>query len=67
MTSNMVDHMVAPLDDPIRLRTRLPATSVPSSATAAALLVAFAACVRNGNVKGLQLFSENIASLSEIE
>ena len=67
--SNMVEHMVTPLDRPIgfRLRTGVPATGVPRGTSARALLVAIIADMGNGDVEGLQLFGGNIASFSEIE
>ena len=66
--SNMVEHMVTPLNWPFgfRLRTGLPATGIPRGTTARALLVAFIADVGNGNVESLQLFGGNIASFTEI-
>ena len=66
MSSNMVDHVVAPLEYPIRLRTRLPATSVSGRATVTAPLVTFTTRMRNGDVEGLQFFSGNIASCIEV-
>lgn len=69
MASNMIEHMVAPLDRPIgfSLRTGLPATGVSSGASARTLLVAFRADMRNGDVESLQFFGGNIASFMEIE
>lgn len=67
MPSNMVEHMVAPLDWPIRLRLRtgVPATGVSRGTTAGALLVAFNTDMGNGDVESLQLFCGDIASFIE--
>jgi len=55
MATNMIEHMVAPFDHPLRLRTCLPATIVAGCSTARAVLVAFATGVQDGVVEGEQL------------
>jgi hypothetical protein len=66
MASNMVKHMVAPLNHPIRLRTGVPVAGVPRGSTARALFVAFTALMRHRVVEGLQFFSRDIAPLAEL-
>ena len=44
----------------------MPATSVPSSATVTALLVASIASMGNGGIESLEFFSANIALATEV-